>query len=261
MRDTNLSDKAFTVLIISYNEEENMYRTLNALKGIDEVILIDSGSSDETQAIAQKFPNVKVYVRAFDNLMNQWNYGHTLASNDWILSLDADYVLPEDTVKELQTLDRNYVAYEARFRYCIYGKVVRSAILPSRILFYNRKRCHYAQDGHAQKLLVQGAVGKIHQFIYHDDRKNLERWLWSQNIYSTQELEKLNNTQTRICNIDRLRKYTALTPVIIFFYCLIVRGGILEGRKGLFYAMQRMYAELILSLKIVDQKIKNSANV
>jgi len=247
-----------TALILTYNEEENIRRTIAALQRVDQVIVLDSGSTDKTEQIIREFPNTTLHVRPFDNMMNQWNFGHTLAKHDWVLSLDADYRISDELLAEIAQLDLTKSGYEAPFRYCIYGHPIRSAVLPPRIIYYNRHQGKYIQDGHTQKLVVDGSIGKLQKPIFHDDRKNLNRWLWSQQMYSGQELSKLMNSRDSLSFVDRLRKKTFLTPFLIFFYCFFWKGGILEGRRGLFYAVQRVYAETILVMRIMDQKINQT---
>ena len=249
-----------SAVVLSYNEEANIRRTLAALTSIDEVIIVDSNSTDQTKDIVQEFPNAKMHIRAFDNMMNQWNFGHTLARHDWILSLDADYRVTAELINELSTLDLTMVGYGATFRYCIYGEPIRSAVLPPRVIYYNRQYCTYIQDGHTQRLMVNGTIGKLRNPVFHDDRKPLNRWLWSQQVYSGQEVEKLLDGNIPLSTVDKLRKNTLLTPFIIFFYCLFWKGGILEGRKGWFYAVQRLFAETVLVMRIMDQKISRGVN-
>jgi len=247
-----------SAIILTYNEEDNIHRTLIALKRVDEVIVIDSDSSDKTKQIVKEYPNATLYVRSFDNMRNQWNYGHTAAKHDWVLSLDADYLVSENLLNEIAQLDLTKDGYAAPFRYCIYGHPLRSAVLPPRIVFYNRHKSTYIQDGHTQRLTVDGDVGKLSNYVLHDDRKSLNRWLWSQQIYSAQESIKLNESGVSLSFVDHLRKKTFLTPFIIFFYCLFWKGGIWEGRKGMFYAIQRLYAETILVMRIMDHKISQA---
>src|SRR5258708_1849562 len=79
-----------TATLISYNEEADLPRALASLAGIaDEIILVDSGSTDRTIEIAQSF-GVRVYSRKLDSFAKQKNYSTSLASHDWILSMDCD---------------------------------------------------------------------------------------------------------------------------------------------------------------------------
>ena len=259
MVDNNLLP--ISAIILTYNEEDNIGRTLSALKRVDEVIVIDSDSTDKTKQIVREFPNATLHIRPFDNMMNQWNYGHTMVKHDWVLSLDADYLVSEKLLNEIAQLDLTKTGYEAPFRYCIYGHPLRSAVLPPRIVFYNHHKSTYIHDGHTQRLTVDGEVGRLSNYVLHDDRKSLNRWLWSQQIYSGQELIKLNEKDVSLSFVDRVRKKTILAPFLIFFYCLFWKGGIFEGRKGVFYAVQRLYAELILLMRIMDQKISQANTI
>src|SRR6476660_1490961 len=82
-----------TALILTSNEEANIGRTLEALRWLTRVVIIDSHSTDRTVEIARSFPNVQVKQRAFDTHANQWNAGLNSVETEWVLTLDADYVL------------------------------------------------------------------------------------------------------------------------------------------------------------------------
>src|SRR6188768_1977989 len=144
------------VLILTYNEEDNIERTLQALDEFSEIIIVDSISTDKTQEIANRFINVRVVERPFDNLMNQWNFGHLLTNQNWILSLDADYNVSEELIKEIKETDLHLDAYYAPFRYCIQGTPLRGSTLPPRPVLYDKRKCSYLQDGHAQLLQIPG---------------------------------------------------------------------------------------------------------
>lgn len=251
----------YSIVILTYNEEENIGRTLSALPSDREIIVIDSGSNDKTHEIIKAFTNASLFIRPFDNLMNQWNFGHTKVSHDWVLSLDADYVVSSDLLQELESADLRYDSYEAGFKYCIFGKPIRSAVLPPRVVFYNRHKSVYTQDGHAQKVVVNGTCAKFAAAIYHDDRKPLSRWLDSQDKYSSLEIQKLFYQQAQYTWVDRIRMKTAFAPFLIFIYCYFIKGGFLEGRYGLYYAVQRLYAETIFLVKRKDRQIDETSNI
>src|ERR1044072_1900909 len=95
-----------TPLILTYNEAPNIARVLQGLSWAKEIVVVDSFSDDETVKIATSFPNVRVVQRAFDNHRNQWEFGlkETGISTPWVLALDADYVVSEELVAELDQL-------------------------------------------------------------------------------------------------------------------------------------------------------------
>lgn len=94
------------VLILTFNEAENLARTLGALSAFPRVLVLDSGSTDETRAIAQSHPNVRVQVRPFDAHARQWNHGLAACGieDPWVLALDADYVLDPALAAEIAAL-------------------------------------------------------------------------------------------------------------------------------------------------------------
>ncbi len=245
------------VIILTYNEEDNIERTLQTLDEFSEIIIVDSISTDKTREIANRFINVRVVERPFDNMMNQWNFGHTLTNRNWILSLDADYWVSNGLLKEIKSSDLQQDAYYAPFRYCIQGTPLRGSTLPPRAILYDKRKCSYYQDGHTQLLRIPGKSESFKNPIFHDDRKTLYRWLTSQNNYADQEIHKLVYLGQRAEGVDRLRMKTVLAPFFVFFYSLIVKGGLLNGRKGVYYAFQRMYAELLFLLKRLDDRLIN----
>ncbi|WP_348814122.1 glycosyltransferase family 2 protein, partial [Flavobacterium maritimum] len=90
-----------TALIITYNEEQNIQYVLENLSFADEIIVVDSFSSDRTFEIASSFKNVKVIQHTFENFASQRNYAISLASNSWILFIDADERLTQDLQSEI----------------------------------------------------------------------------------------------------------------------------------------------------------------
>src|SRR3954447_26203582 len=87
-------------VILTKNEEPNIKRVLDRLQWLKRVVVVDSFSTDATLDIIRCYRNVGVYQRAFDTHATQWNYGLSQCDTQWILSLDADYVLSDAFVDE-----------------------------------------------------------------------------------------------------------------------------------------------------------------
>jgi cellulose synthase/poly-beta-1,6-N-acetylglucosamine synthase-like glycosyltransferase len=252
-----------TALILTYNEAANIERTLAPLAPLRRVVVIDSGSEDGTQDILARYPNVEVVTRPFDSFAGQCNFGLEQAGIDteWVLSLDADYRLEPDLVAELAALrlDENVGGYRARFRYCIYGRAIRSGIYPPVIVLFRRKGARYVQDGHAHRVVVTDPIVDLQARILHDDRKPFTRWLQSQRAYAQNEAEHLEGQQPSSLRWqDRLRLMIGFAPPAMFAYVFILRGGFLDGWRGLYYALQRTYAELLLSLELLDRRLRRN---
>jgi len=126
------------------------------------------------------------------------------------------------------------------------------------VVLFRRAHATYHQDGHAHRVRVEGRIEHLSHPILHDDRKPLSHWLASQSRYMKLEADKLATTPaSELAFIDRMRRWIVVAPPAMFVYCLIVRAGILDGRAGLYYAMQRTAAELILSLNILERMVRD----
>jgi hypothetical protein len=89
--------------------------------------------------------------------------------------------------------------------------------------------------------------------IYHDDRKPLSVWLRAQDGYASLEVRKLTSVpRAALSRVDRIRLRKWLAPLVIPLYCLLVKGLVLDGQAGIFYTLQRTYAELLLALRLFE---------
>jgi glycosyltransferase involved in cell wall biosynthesis len=244
-----------TGLVLTFNEAPNIARTLGKLSWLRQVIVVDSHSSDGTPELAAAFPNVRVIARTFTTHAEQWNFGLEQSGDaaEWVLALDADYVLSDALVDEIRALNPppGTHGFAASFDYCIDGRPLRGAAYPPVTILYRRTHARYEQDGHTQRVRVNGTVAPLSGRISHDDRKSLTHWLGAQARYMALEAVKLTTASASLGLADRLRRWVVVAPPAMFFYCYFVRGGILDGRAGLFYALQRATSEAILSLFLV----------
>jgi len=244
-----------TPLILTFNEAPNIERTLEKLTWAKQIVVIDSFSTDSTLGILQSYPQVKICQREFDNHENQWNYGLKQVKTEWVLSLDADYLLTDELVSELAALPKDSLVdgYLVGFKYCVFGKSLRGTLLPPRQILFRREKAVYVNDGHTQLLRVDGNSGMLKSYIHHDDRKSLSRWLWAQDRYMKIEVKKLLETPaSELSFSDRIRRQKIIAPFAIPIYCLIVNKGILDGWAGWYYAFQRTLAEILLSIRLIE---------
>ncbi|MGK7937169.1 MAG: glycosyltransferase, partial [Xenococcaceae cyanobacterium] len=123
-----------TPLLLTYNEAPNIERTLQKLTWAKTIIVIDSYSTDNTLEILSTYPQIEILQREFDSHTNQWNYGLEQIKTEWLLSLDADYVLTDELIAEISNLSPESASdgYFAPFKYCVFGKPLRGSILPPR---------------------------------------------------------------------------------------------------------------------------------
>jgi glycosyltransferase involved in cell wall biosynthesis len=251
-----------TPLILTYNEAPNIARTLERLSWANRIVVVDSFSDDETVRLASSYSQVKVFQRKFDSFENQWTYGlaQTGINSEWVLALDADYILTSEIIEELKELQPSpgTSGYRVNFTYCVGGRPLRVSSYPPGIVLYRRLKAFYKQDGHTQRVVVEGTVHPLKSAILHDDRKSLARWLQSQSIYMRAERDKLLASGAGSRKLtDRLRA-CYLSPLLAFPYCLFFKGGILDGRAGIYYAFQRTVTELLLSLYLFEDQFSQS---
>ncbi|WP_414562418.1 MULTISPECIES: glycosyltransferase family 2 protein [unclassified Anabaena] len=251
-----------TPLILTYNEAANIGRTLEHLTWAKQIIVIDSYSTDTTLEILNSYSQVQVFQRKFDTHGQQWNYGLEQVSSRWVLSLDADYIVPDELISEIAALpvDGEVDGYFAKFKYCVFGKPVRNTrILPPRQVLFQKSKAIYIDDGHTQVLQLTGKSAVLSAYLYHDDRKPLSRWLWSQERYTVLEAKKILETPINELDwADRIRRRKILAPWMIFLYCLIIEGWIFDGWRGWYYVFQRVLAETILAIRMIEaEKLKH----
>ncbi|MDH3377200.1 MAG: glycosyltransferase family 2 protein [Gammaproteobacteria bacterium] len=249
-----------TPVILTFNESSNIQRSLDRLNWAADIVIVDSYSTDDTVELIKKYPQARLFQRDFDCHANQWNFAisETSIYSEWVLALDADYILEDALVNELDHLEQERAAdaYSANFRYCVLGKPLSGTLYAPVTVLYRRDKAIYIQDGHTQRVQVDGDVGRLKMSILHDDRKPLSSWLRAQDKYMQLETDLLWNKQWRELSIaDKIRKLIVISPIAVFFYCLLVKRGLFDGRVGLYYAIQRSVAEAILSLRLLEKSI------
>lgn len=247
-----------TPVILTYNEAPNIGRTLGMLSWARDIVVVDSFSDDQTTTIIEQTPQARVIQREFDCLANQWDFALTKSgiTTEWVLALDADYLLTTELVEELNHLQptSDLRGYRANFVYCVNGRRLRGSAYPPVTVLYRLEGARYRQDGHAHRVVIEGTIVDLRSEILHDDRKSLSHWLRSQDKYMQLERRKLLESPLQDLGwSDRIRRLRVVAPFAIFLYCLFIKGAILDGRAGLYYAFQRLLSELLLSLYLIEE--------
>lgn len=252
-RTSGLSE--VTPMIITYNEEANIERTLNQLTWAERVVVIDSFSTDKTIDILESYSNVDIYYNKFESFADQCNFGLSKIESTWVLSLDADYVLSIDFKEELDKYvsQGEYNSYFASFNFCVFGKALRADNTTARKVLYKKADAYYINVGHQHRVQVEGESFNFKTKIRHDDRKSLSRWLKSQDRYLAVEAKKLKETAFKdLDTVDKIRKLKVFAPILIFFWCLFKKGLILQGWIGFYYTLQRTLVEILLSIRLIE---------
>ncbi len=146
--------------------------------------------------------------------------------------------------------------YRARFVYRIHGRPLRGTLYPPRTVLYRTRQGRYESEGHGHRIRLSGAISPLTGVIYHDDRKPLARWFNSQLNYASREAEHLLQTPTeRLSRMDRIRRMGWPAPFLVVFYVLIAKGALLDGSAGWYYAFQRLLAEVLVALALLDRRL------
>jgi glycosyltransferase involved in cell wall biosynthesis len=186
---------ALTAILISYNEELDLPRALASLAGIaDEIILVDSGSTDRTCEIARS-SGARVYTRKLDSFAGQKNYAASLSSNDWILCIDCDHELSGELRASIlawkqQTPEKN--GYEILLLTNYLGGWIRhSGWYPEfKILLYLRGKGTFVSALH-ERVQLEGAPGRLNGHLFHYTIRSLAEHRAKLDTMSTMAAEDL----------------------------------------------------------------------
>ena len=248
-----------TPMILTFNEEANIGRTIAKLAWAKSILIVDSGSTDRSLDIVRQFPQAKIVQREFDTAANQCNFGLSHVESNWVLSLDADYVLSDELVAEIAELRPigSVHGFLVSFVYQIYGRSLRASLYPARAVLYRKSSATYVDEGHTQRVCIDGQLSRLMHPIYHDDRKPLSRWFVSQARYASLEASYLlGNAQRALRGVDRIRLLMVPAPILVFFYVLFVKRCLFDGWPGWYYTLQRLCAETMLAIELIDRRLR-----
>ena len=248
---------SITPVLLTYNEAPNIGRTLAQLAWANDIVVVDSGSTDDTLSILKAHPRVRVFHRDLDTHHAQWRYAmhDTDIVTPWVLRLDADYQVPKELVSEMAQLapPGNLAAYEAAFDYAVFGRRLTTSLYPKKPVLLRIGSFSISDEGHTEGWVVNGPVAQLKRRLIHDDWKSMHAWAVAQARYMTRERQKLESRRAGLR--DWLRMHPPLMPLAVFFYCLFGKGLLFNGKAGLLYTLQRTIAEGILSVYILEAKL------
>jgi len=258
MNPTSL--ERITPIVLTFDEEANLRRNLDSLQWAEQVVIADSGSTDQTEAIARSYANVVWHVRPFDSFRAQWEHAihHTNITTEYVLALDADMEVSVKLLKEIAGafLNGNYDGGLIPIDYRYYGRSLAGSICPPQIRIFRRDGVKVTQLNHGHKFKVAGPVYRFRNRLIHDDRKSLERWVESQLHY-----QRENEAELRNGHRGRARDYArrmGLMPPIIGLLAYVRAGGPFKGAAAARYAYERMTTESILAVRLMDARLRKT---
>lgn len=218
--------------IITLNEERNVARAIESLRCADEIVVVDSGSTDRTVEIAEKL-GARVVESGWPGYASQKNYAAAQASNDWILSLDADESLSEALEAEIWRLKKrgpDCDAYTMPRMAKYLGRWIRhSGWYPDhKVRLYDRRKCTWVGKFVHETVKVDGKLGCLDANLLHFTCDSLSEHLRSMDRYTTLAAQQLleNGEKATFARI-------LLTPPWTFFQTYVLKLGFLDGLEGL----------------------------
>lgn len=236
--------------VITLNEEHNLPRALKSLRGVaDEIVVVDSGSTDSTAAIAREH-GAAVYTRAWTNYSEQKNYAAERSSNDWILSLDADEELStalQTALLEWKQAEPRATVYEVSRRTWYLGAWIRhSGWYPDyQRRLYRRGAARFEGIVH-EALRFRGQPGRLLGDLLHYTVRSLAEHEANVERYTTLAAE-----QMYAAGLRSWRGAAWLAPTWSFLQNFVLRAGLLDGYRG--WLISRMAAR---SVRLKYAKLK-----
>ncbi|WP_445749120.1 glycosyltransferase family 2 protein [Polaribacter sp.] len=245
-----------TAIIPTLNEEIHIAEAIKSVSFADEIIVIDSFSTDKTLEIAATY-NVKIIKREFDDFSSQKNYAISQASNPWIYILDADERVTPQVEKEILEAVQNpqdYVGFYVRRRFYFAGEVIKYCgwQRDKVIRLFLKEKCKYQGVVH-ETIISDGKFGFFKNKIEHYSYKNYDHFIAKLNHYATLRAKDLNLKEEKV-NLYHL----LIKPPIRFFIHYIIRLGFLDGYLGFFLAKTQAYAVYTRYVKLwlLNRKIE-----
>ena len=234
--------KTLSVTLITLNEAANLPRTLTSVNWANEIVVVDSGSTDATVQIARD-SGVRVFEEPWKGFAAQKNSAIDHATGDWILSLDADEEVSPELASEIQALlvqdsrggDPPSAAYSIPRLNHFLGRPLRhGGYWPDpKLRLFRRGAAHFEARPVHETLKADAPVGRLKGHLIHHSYPTMDEYIEHMNRYSTLGAEILVQSGRAGSSRSWLLWNALLNPAATFIYNYIVRLGFLDGREGL----------------------------
>ncbi len=238
-----------SVVIITKNEENNIVPCLETVMWADEIVIVDSLSTDRTVELAKKYTN-RIFLKPFSNYADQKNYATQKASYEWILNIDADERITDELrVEILKNITQTgvYAFWIPCLDYMFGRPILHGGWYPQQHLrLFNKEYCQWTKSVH-ETLDVDGKIGSLKNPILHFSHHTMSHFILKLDHYTTMEAESM-------VRIKRPIRPLALfvMPLIVFLYKYIYQLGFLDGRHGLFLAVSLSYYHFVKYSKFIE---------
>ncbi len=224
-----------SVIIPTFNEEAYIEDALKSVAFADEIIVIDSFSSDATIAIAEKYATM-VLQRSFDNFSNQKNHALEHTTGDWVLFVDADERVTHSLEAEIKNIlvKPKHSGYKINFPHFYMNRFLYHHS-DNVLRLVKRKGAKYSGSVH-EKLQCEGSIGKLQNHMLHYTYKNLESYISKKDSYAWFQAEQLQKKGKKVTWF-----HLCFKPSYRFFRSYILKGSFRDGVPGLTVAAVNAY--------------------
>ncbi len=248
-----------SVGILTFNSESKIEKVLKSVREIaDEIVAVDSGSSDSTVSILKKY-GAKVFFRKFDNFVAQKNFLLSKCSGEWVLFLDDDEVLSEELSNSIskallgEKTDFNGFYVNRLTRYL--GKWIKHAWYPDwHLRLAKREKCRWVGNGVHESLKVNGKVGYLKGNLLHYSYDSVSQHIRKIDLYTSLYAEGAYRKGKRFSVLKLLT-----SPVGAFLRRYFFKMGFLDGFEGFVLSVMASYYSFLKYLKLWEiERVENS---
>ena len=241
-----------SVVILTKNSSKTISRTLQSLKEFDEVVIYDTGSTDNTLKIVRNFENVKKVIKAkFQGFGKLRNLAASYAKNDFILALDSDEVLPQPLVNEIKALklDEN-TGYEFLSHNFFNGKHIKCCGWHPRLVvrMYNRKKTCFdpSKEVHEVVIIKNLKIHRLKNPLFHYPYRSISDFLEKMQKYS--DLFAIQNRHKKSSSYSK----AVFHGFFAFFKSYFLKKGIFYGKEGFFISFYNANTAFYKYLKLME---------
>jgi len=226
-----------SVAIITLNEEANLPHTLASVAWADEIVVVDSGSTDATRAIAESH-GARFVTEPWRGFAAQKNFAISLCTSDWVLSLDADEAVSPELAKSIQkalAAPPQHIAYSLPRRNFFLGRWIRhGGYYPdAKLRLFPRGQCAFQETPVHETAVFAGKVETLDAGLLHHAYPTLASYLDHMQRYSTLGAGIAIARGRTGRNLLSFLNGVLVNPLATFFYNYVLRAGFLDGREGL----------------------------
>ena len=246
-----------SAVVIAYNDEPNMRPCLESVKWADELIVVDSHSTDATEAISREYTDT-VFQHEFSGFGKLRNDAVAHASHDWILSLDTDERATSELQEEIRSkLDQGPEAqafFVPRRNYFLGRWIKRSGWYPDyrQPQFFHKNHLRYKEDLVHESFELDGRLGYLKGHVDQYPFRDVDQYLVKMDRYSTLMAEEMVKRGRRF-HVHQLLSH----PLFTFFKMYVMRRGFLDGKPGLILAGLYAYYTFVKYAKLWEATKKD----